>query len=79
MRPFVAANQALGLKSAKLMRSGERKSVVGWLLAQLMRIVPGRMTEWIINRSTARITQAANAIRLEDYSSFARSNETTTH
>jgi 2-polyprenyl-6-methoxyphenol hydroxylase-like FAD-dependent oxidoreductase len=79
MRPFVAANQALGLKSAKWMRSGERKSVVGWLLAQVMRIVPGRMTEWIINRSTARITQAANAIRLEDYSSFARSNETTTH
>jgi hypothetical protein len=75
----VAANQALGLKSAKLMRSGERKSVVGWLLAQLTRIVPGRMTEWIINRSTARITLAANAIRLKDYSSFARSNETTTH
>jgi 2-polyprenyl-6-methoxyphenol hydroxylase-like FAD-dependent oxidoreductase len=32
MRPFVEANQALGLKSAKLMRSGERKSVVDWLL-----------------------------------------------
>jgi hypothetical protein len=31
-RPFVEANQALGLKSAKLMRSGERKSVVDWLL-----------------------------------------------
>src|SRR5262249_49911894 len=65
MRPFVKANQALGLKSAKLMRSGERKSVVGWLLKQAMRIVPGRMTEWIINRSTARITQAANAIHLK--------------
>jgi 2-polyprenyl-6-methoxyphenol hydroxylase-like FAD-dependent oxidoreductase len=75
MRPFVEANQALGLQSAKLMRSGERKSVVGWLLAQLMRIVPGRMTEWIINRSTSRITRAANAIRLADYSSFLRSKE----
>jgi hypothetical protein len=41
-----------------------------------MRIVPGRMTEWIISRSTARITQAANAIRLKDYSSFLRSKET---
>ncbi len=61
MRPFVAANQALGLKSAKLMRSGERMSVVGWLLKQLMRILPGRMTEWIIKRSTERIARAANA------------------
>src|SRR5262249_45114705 len=75
MRPFVEANQALGLKSAKLMRSGERKSVVGWLLKQLMRMVPGRMTEWIINRSTKRITQAANAICLKDYPSLLRSNE----
>src|SRR5215813_1024252 len=62
MRPFVEANQALGRKSAKLMRSGERKSVVGWLLKQLMEIVPGRMTEWIIHHSTGRITRAANAI-----------------
>src|SRR6516162_8876075 len=70
LRPFVEANQALGLRSAKLMRSGEKKSVVGWLLKQLMRMVPGRMTEWIINRSTARITRAANAIRLKDYSPY---------
>jgi hypothetical protein len=27
------------------------------------------MTEWILDRSTERITQAANAIRLEDHSS----------
>jgi hypothetical protein len=27
--------------------------------------VPGRMTEWIIKRSTARITRAANAIGLK--------------
>jgi 2-polyprenyl-6-methoxyphenol hydroxylase-like FAD-dependent oxidoreductase len=75
MRPFVAANQALGRRSAKLMRSGEGKSVVGWLLKQLMRIVPGRMTEWIIRRSTERITRAANAIRLKDYSPFLRPTE----
>ena len=73
MRPFVEANQALGLNSAKLMRSGERKSIVGWLLKQLMRMVPGRMTEWIINRSTQRIAQAANSIRLRDYSSCLKS------
>jgi 2-polyprenyl-6-methoxyphenol hydroxylase-like FAD-dependent oxidoreductase len=77
MRPFVEANQALGLRSAKLMRSGEKKSIVGLLLKQLMRMVPGRMTEWIINRSTQRITQAANSISLKDYSSFLRLKETT--
>lgn len=74
MRPFVAANQALGLKSAKLMRSGERTSVAGWIVKQLMQLVPGRMTEWIIRRSTERITRAANAIRLKDYSAFVKAN-----
>jgi 2-polyprenyl-6-methoxyphenol hydroxylase-like FAD-dependent oxidoreductase len=69
MRPFIAANQALGLKSAKLMRSGDRKSISGWLLNRLMGIMPGRMLEWIINRSTERIRQAANSIRFKDYSS----------
>jgi 2-polyprenyl-6-methoxyphenol hydroxylase-like FAD-dependent oxidoreductase len=68
MRPFVTANQALGLKSAKLMRSGERNSLAEWLVKHLMRIMPGRATEWIINRSTKRIREAANAIRLKDYS-----------
>src|SRR5262249_21824881 len=72
MRPFVEANQALGLRAARLMRSGERKSVVGWFLKQLMRLVPGCMTEWIIHRATQRITQAANAIHLKDYSPFLK-------
>src|SRR5262249_20145633 len=62
MRPFVTANQALGLRSAKLMRSGDKKSIGEWLVHLLMRLVPGRMTEWIIHRSTERITRAANAI-----------------
>lgn len=75
MRPFVEANQTLGLRSAKIMRSGERKSVRGWLLKQLMRIVPGPVTEWLINRGTERITKAANAICLKDYSSFLKSKE----
>jgi 2-polyprenyl-6-methoxyphenol hydroxylase-like FAD-dependent oxidoreductase len=75
MRPFVAANQALGLRAAKLMRSGETTSIGAWLLKQLMRRVPGRMTEWIINRSTERITQAANAIRLKNYSTSLKSSE----
>lgn len=35
-----------------------------------MRPVRGRVTEWIINRSTKRITQAAKAIRRKEYSPF---------
>src|SRR5262245_9269947 len=68
MRAFVGLNQALGVRSAKLMRSGESKSVAAWLLAQLMRMAPGRMVEFFVNRGTARIQQAANAITLKDYS-----------
>jgi hypothetical protein len=41
MRPFIEANQALGLRSSKIMLSGENKSVSGWLLKQFMRIMPG--------------------------------------
>jgi 2-polyprenyl-6-methoxyphenol hydroxylase-like FAD-dependent oxidoreductase len=75
MRPFVEANQALGLRSAKLMRAGDGTSTTGWLVKQLMWLMPGRVTEWIINRSTERIRQAANAIDLKDYSSYLRANE----
>ena len=64
MRPFVALNQALALKSANLMRSKEKKNVMTWLLEQIMRIAP----VLFINRSTRRIHQAANAITLKDYS-----------
>lgn len=73
LRPFITANQALGLKSAKLMRSGEKGSLAGSLVKLLMRLMPGRITEWIIRRSTERITQAANAIQLKDYSRFVKS------
>jgi len=68
MRPFVALNQALGLKSANLMKSKEKKSVFAWLLEQVMRVAPGRMIEFFINRSTRQIHQAASAITLKDYS-----------
>ena len=67
MRPFVLLNQALGIKSANLMRSDGKKNLFTWLLEQFMRIAPGRMIEFFINRSTRRIHQAANAITLKDY------------
>jgi hypothetical protein len=50
-------------------------TIVGWLLKQFMRIMPGPVTEWLINRGTERIAKAANAISLKDYSPFLRSNE----
>jgi 2-polyprenyl-6-methoxyphenol hydroxylase-like FAD-dependent oxidoreductase len=68
MRPFVMLNQALGIKSANLMRSKENKNVSTWLLEQIMRVAPGRMIEFFISRSTRRIHRAANAITLKDYS-----------
>ena len=68
MRPFVMLNQALGIKSANLMRSKEKRNAFAWLLEQMMQIAPGRMVEFFINRSTRRIHQAANAINLKDYS-----------
>jgi 2-polyprenyl-6-methoxyphenol hydroxylase-like FAD-dependent oxidoreductase len=70
LRPYVALNQALGIKSANLMKSKEQKNVFMWLLDQLLRIAPGRMIEFFISRSTRRIHQAANAITLKDYSPF---------
>src|SRR5262245_26137517 len=70
LRPFVLLNQELGLKAANLMKSKQRKNLLMWLLDQMMRIAPGRMIEFFINRSTRRIHQAANAIILKDYSSY---------
>jgi len=72
MRPFVLLNQALGVKSANLMKPQEKKDFSKWLLEQVLRIAPGRMLEFFINRSTRRIHQAANAITLKDYSPFIR-------
>jgi len=68
MRPFVGLNQALGRKSASLMRSEGKTNPVRWLLGQMMRRAPGRVLEFIIDRSTRRIQRAAKAITLKDYS-----------
>ena len=66
MRPFVALNQELAVRSAKLMSPKERR-VSTWLLEGIMRIAPGRIIEFFIDRSTRRIYRAANAITLKDY------------
>jgi 2-polyprenyl-6-methoxyphenol hydroxylase-like FAD-dependent oxidoreductase len=67
MRPYVRLNQELGMRSANLMRSKEKATPSTWLMNQLMRIAPGRMVQFFINRSTQRIHEAANSITLKDY------------
>src|SRR5215471_13420474 len=54
LRPFIKMNQALGLQSAKLMRSRENVNLVTWFVQMIMQIAPGRLIEFIINRSTRR-------------------------
>ena len=63
---------------AQVLKDNEvRSNEIGPRLAPkaLMRIMPGPVMEWLINRSTERIAKAANAICLKDYSSFMRSKE----
>lgn len=67
MHPFVKINQALGIKSAEVMVSQENNNLAGKLLQKLMQIAPGPVVKFFINRSTARIKQAANSIELKDY------------
>lgn len=67
MTPFVKLNQALGIRAAKLMRSNEKRTLFMMIHEQIMRIAPGRLIEYYINRATRRINHAANAITLKDY------------
>ncbi|QLZ68391.1 hypothetical protein FOLKNPGA_01169 [Legionella sp. PC1000] len=67
MRPFVKLNQELGIKAAQVMRSQEKSNLLSWLLERLMKIAPGYLIKFFINRSTQRINKAANSITLKDY------------
>jgi 2-polyprenyl-6-methoxyphenol hydroxylase-like FAD-dependent oxidoreductase len=46
MGPFVALNQALGIKSASFMRSKEKSDPLTWLTAQIMQMAPASMLEF---------------------------------
>jgi 2-polyprenyl-6-methoxyphenol hydroxylase-like FAD-dependent oxidoreductase len=61
MRPFIAVNQALGIQSAQFMTQHPASAPVE---------LSGREIEAVIDRSTHRIADAANAITLKDYSAF---------
>jgi hypothetical protein len=56
------------------------KTVCGTALSSFSRVRPAGLTAayWLINRSTERTRKTANAIFLEDYSSFFRSKEAPT-
>jgi len=61
MRPFVSMNQELGRQSASFMTSGAPDTP-----AELS----GSMIESVIDSTTDRIADAANAVTLKDYSAF---------
>jgi 2-polyprenyl-6-methoxyphenol hydroxylase-like FAD-dependent oxidoreductase len=61
MRPFIAVNQALGIQSAQFMTQDPASAPVE---------LSGSEIESVIDRSTDRIADAANAITLKDYSGF---------
>ncbi|MGW3351514.1 FAD-dependent monooxygenase [Nonomuraea rubra] len=66
LRPFVAANQALGPANLKGMVIGSRAAL--WFQLTMMRLLPrlpGR--DRVIERITGPIFRAANAITLKDY------------
>jgi 2-polyprenyl-6-methoxyphenol hydroxylase-like FAD-dependent oxidoreductase len=62
LRPFIDANQALGIESAKFMTSTPEDDA---------RELSGSAVEGVIDRTTDRITVASKAIDLRDYSEFA--------
>jgi 2-polyprenyl-6-methoxyphenol hydroxylase-like FAD-dependent oxidoreductase len=68
MRPFVMLNQALGLKSANLMRSKEQRNLSTWLLEKMMQIAPGRMWYFLsiapLGVSTKLLTPLTSLFRL---------------
>lgn len=70
MRPFIEANQELGIKSTELFKSQEKRSFLAWIVGKLMHLAPGKMIEFFIQRSTRQIHKAANAIMLKDYSTL---------
>jgi 2-polyprenyl-6-methoxyphenol hydroxylase-like FAD-dependent oxidoreductase len=61
MRPFIAVNQALGIQSAQFMTQEPGSAPVEF---------SGSEIEAVIDRTTDRIADAANAIMLQDYSAF---------
>jgi 2-polyprenyl-6-methoxyphenol hydroxylase-like FAD-dependent oxidoreductase len=67
MRPYVSANQELGIRAGKLFRAQEKKNPLSWLIAKTMMLLPGRLVEFFITRTTKRINKAANSITLKDY------------
>lgn len=67
MRPFIKLNQALGLRASERMKAHERNDLLSNVLQFLMKVMPGQLAKFFINRSTRQINQAANAINLNNY------------
>jgi 2-polyprenyl-6-methoxyphenol hydroxylase-like FAD-dependent oxidoreductase len=74
IRPYININQELGLQSANLFKSQEKKNPLTWLIGKLLSFAPGRLIEFFINRATARIHKAANSITLKNYDGITGMN-----
>lgn len=67
LREFVDKNQKLAQMSASLM-TGEEASWKTWLHKHLLRLMPKSWILFLKERGLKRITKAANALALKDYS-----------
>ena len=63
MRPFITASQQLGIQSAARMTQDP---------AEARTDLSGSEIESVIDHTTERITKAASAVALKDYSAFIR-------
>lgn len=71
LRPFVKVNQALAIKVASMMKSQENNTFFSRALKLITRILPGRLTGFLIQffifLSARRVNHAANSIVLKEY------------
>lgn len=67
LRHYVDLNQKLGQTFANNMTAQKKNKIVVWLHEILMRIVPGKVTDYMTQRTVNRVNRAANAITLKSY------------
>lgn len=67
MGPYVELNQAVGVRSAKLIKGEQNKNIFSLFLKLLTYLMPGSLLKWVLTHTTKRIAKAANAILLKDY------------
>jgi len=67
---FVLKNQKLGQIVANIMNGDNKKTLAIWVHDQFMRIIPGKWILFTKNKAVKQVNQAANAIKLKDYTAY---------